>query len=225
VMRYRVITTARSVITGATAARFASAGWEVAGAGPGLLPATLPLLAGCPGEASGSCGGTVAPNETLTSVTHKACQCKQFHENLEFVCACRGFSTPALQSSSYPSFPARGKVRDRAFGPAQASHSVPVAAVRPGVVLSHPVPVFPVGMGVGVSHSVPAVLGAIQGRARTSRSGSSRSGSRAVRVRRAALIPGAGARVEPGCRMRRKAVTTCNAKQEAYSSRSWRCSR
>jgi hypothetical protein len=223
-MRTRATTAARSANTGAIAARVASTGGEVAGAGPGLLPASLPLLAGRPGEASGFCGGTEAPNETLGSVTHKACQCKQFRENIEFVRVSRDFPTP-LQSSSSLGFPVGGKVQDRAFGPALVSHSVPVAAVRPGVVLSHPVLVFPAGLGVGVSHSVPVVLGAIQDRARTSRSGSSRSGSRAARVRRAALIPGARAHIEPGCRMRRKAVSTCNGKQEAYSSRSWRCSR
>jgi hypothetical protein len=210
VMRIRVITVARSANTGAIAARFGSTAQEVASTGPGLLPATLPLLAGRPGEASGFCG-TEAPNETQSSVTHKACQCKQFCKNIKFVRVSRDSPTPTLQTSSHPSFPVMGRVQDRALlGLALASH---------------PVPVFPAGLGVGVSHSVPAVLGAIQDRARTSWSGSSRSGSRAVRVRRAALIPGARAHVEPGCRMRRKAVSTCNAKQEAYSSRSWRCSR
>jgi hypothetical protein len=56
---------------------------------------------------------------------------------------------------------------------------------------------------------------------------SSHSEPRAVRVRRAALMTSTGAsrsmQWTGRYRMRRKAIHTCNSRQEAYYSPSWRC--
>jgi hypothetical protein len=83
-----------------------------------------------------------------------------------------------------------------------------------GAMMQHP----PACEPAASSHSVPAP------RVRLGAGCSSHSGSSNTRVRRGLDMTGVGSRLAPQPLMRRKAVITCNSKQEAYSSPSSRCS-
>jgi hypothetical protein len=84
----------------------------------------------------------------------------------------------------------------------------------------------------GSSHSVSVIevrIDATRGRRlERRRPASSHSDPSSTRLRRVLGMTGAGAHASVGSaprrRMRRKAVTTCNVDQEAYSSPLWRCS-
>jgi hypothetical protein len=134
---------------------------------------------------------------------------------------------------SLQSFPTRGKQRRPAVEVVGSSHPVSVIEVRIDAtqgrrctrrrpfLSSHSASVLPVRLGAGSSHSV-SVLGVRRGAVL------SHSDPSNTRLRRVLDMTGAGAHPSGGSaprrRMRRKAVTTCNVDQEAYSSPLWRCS-